>query len=297
MHVFNEETLIRILADLEGVPLSSYGRPRDAFELPVDVPHWVSGFGGNYEMRHTNVPRGVFVAVGNLEALNLADDAALRLCLETIDIYPTGHSGDFTGTDLTTLRKWFTDRSRRDDAVNKQTPILHARQLTPKGLGEDRYEALAEHLVNRMRIFLDPDAPSVHVPVDCEQRRAIVHALLDGLSRTLRYTRIDAQNFVAYQVRGELQIIKASEADIALHLAERHKILVVRQHSNGLSDITPLDMAMIGQTYITADGAPLGDRGVVDLSMIVTRAAEIEQWDVAAVPLPYLRPRVPIKTS
>jgi len=103
MFAINQDVLIQVLKTHHGVDFKSYGKPRDAFELPIEVPHWTSGYGGKYEMTHTHVPAGAMVAVGNLEDVDVSNQAKLKAQLKEIDIYPTGHSGDFTGTNLDTL--------------------------------------------------------------------------------------------------------------------------------------------------------------------------------------------------
>jgi hypothetical protein len=47
---------------------------------------------------------------------------------------------------------------------------------------------------------------------------------------------------------------------------------------------------MIGRSYVTADGLPLGDRGTVDVSDIALAAHEIENREKPVIPLPYMIP-------
>jgi hypothetical protein len=293
MFVFNQETILEILKNNpefwgQGVSVVSYGKPRDAFQLSIDVPHWVSGYGGKYEMRHTNVPAGVMIAVGNLEELDVNNFEKLKAQLKEVDIYPTGHSGDFTGTDLDTLRKWFTDRSRLDNEVNPQTPIAHVKTLTKDGLGEQKFTELVDYLADNMNLFKDPGAEGIFVPADREQRMHIATALLDGISKTVRYTRMD-DPAVAYQISGQVLIEKGDDSTIHLHMVEENKILIIRKEKNGLWHITPLDRAMLGQTWVTEDGEPLGNRGEVDISRIMQLGQEIENKGNPRAPLPFLR--------
>lgn len=275
MFVFKQETLVEVLKHCEGVDLASYGKPRDAFLLPVKIPHWTSGFGGKYEMRHTNVPAGAWVAVGDLEDLVINDFEKLKQQLTTIDIYPTGHSGDFSGKKLEELDSWFRSRSRLDNEANSQTPICHVQKLTPKGLGEVSYATLVDHLADNMNLFKDTENNNALVPADRPQREKIVRRLLEGLASTVRYTRLD-EPAKAYQIYGEIGIDKADKGAIFLTVEEVSKIIVVREYKNGEVDVTPLDRAMLGKTYATKDGAPLGERGRVELSDLLQKAMLIE---------------------
>jgi|GEM_PF-5214960 hypothetical protein len=275
MHIFNHETLVRVLSEREGVDVASYGKPRDAFILPISVPFWTSGYGGRYEMRHTNVPAGAWVAVGNLEDLDLSDFGKLKEQLCYIDIYPTGHSGDFTGKTLTELDSWFSSRSRRDDNVNSQTPIIHTKRLTSAGLDTEKYEELVGYLADNMSLFKNTDNDGALVPDNTSERQKIVRGILYGLSQTVRYTRLD-EPAKAYQFFAEMIVYKQDKGAISLTLTEESKILIMRRYKNGEVDITPLDRSMLGRTYATKDGQPLGNRGMVELSDLLKRGLEIE---------------------
>ena len=287
MFAFDQETLIKVLDAEKGVDMISYGRPRDGFALPLDVPHWTSGYGGKYEMQHSHVPAGTMIAIGNLEDIDIHDIDKLKPQLQEIDIYPTGHSGDFTGTNVQTLRQWFTDRSRLDNDVNNQTPIAHAKKLTPAGLGVETYSGLVDYLTDNMNLFKDPKQGNRLVPADYGQRHNIVVGLLDGLSKTVRYTRLD-DPAKAFQVTESLAVKKNASA-ILLSLKEPAKILLERSYKNGEKDVTPLDRAMIGRSYVTADGLPLGDRGSIDISDIALKARELEAGAGPSIPLPYMQ--------
>jgi hypothetical protein len=288
MFVFNQETLIQILEEQPGVDVVSYGRPRDAFQLSVDIPIWTSGYGGKYEMRHEHVPAGAMIAVGNLEDVDVADQNKLKSQLEIIDIYPTGHSGDYTGISLEKLHEWFTAHNRLDNSVNNQSSLAKAKMLTPQGLGQTRYDDLVGYLADHMTLFKNPDANGIFAPADRGARVHLVEALLDGLSKTVRYTRLD-DPAKAYQLMGQVLIERGDNATIHMHVAEAAKILILRQDKNGHKELTPLDHEMIGRTYATKDGQPLGERGAVDISYIVQRAQEIEQAGHPAPVLPFFR--------
>ncbi len=272
MFVLQEDVLIEILkrhAD-KGIDLVSYGKPRDAFELPVDFPHWTSGFGGKYEMVHQNIPAGVMIAVGNLEDLDINNQEKLKKQLQEIDIYPTGHTGDFSTVSLEKARAWFDQRSRRDDEVNSQTPIRHAGKLTKTGLGDKRYSDLVCYLADNMNVFKTPDGNIL--PENRTARVELAQALLDGLSKTVRYTRLD-DPAKAFQVTGDISIENNKiQSAIRLKMQTISKILVLRTYKNGETDLTPLDREMIGRTYVTADGEELGDRGSIGLSRILAEA-------------------------
>ncbi|MDX1974196.1 MAG: hypothetical protein SFT92_00815 [Rickettsiales bacterium] len=276
MFSLNQDMLVIILSEHEGVDLVSYGKPRDGFALTGVIPHWTSGFGGKYEIIHKNVPAGAMIAVGDLENLDITNQDKLKQQLKHIDIYPTGHSGDFTGKDIEEIKQWFFDRSVRDDALNNQSPIAHAQQLTPEGLGESRYHDLVDFLVDEMNIFKDPKQNNILVPAERIEREAIVKNILDGLSKTVRYTRKD-DPAKAYQLRSAIDVNKPNAGTISFLLEDVHKIIVLRKDKKtGEVNITPLDKSMLGVTYVTKDGQPLGDRGVVDIATIIARAEEIE---------------------
>ncbi len=276
MTTISQETLVVVLREHEGVELISYGKPRDGFELKGEVPHWTSGYGGQYEMAHYNVPAGAMIAVGDLQSLDIADLGKLKEQLKKIDIYPTGHEGDFTGKDVDELKKWFHDRSVRDDKVNDQSPIAHAKKLTPDGLGQSNYDELVTYLADEMHLFKDQKNGGALVPPEKEDRKKIVTEILQGLSETVRYTRLDAPA-TAYQFQGGLTVAKQDGAAIEYMLRDAHKIIVVREDPKTKAvSVTPLDRAMLGQTYVTKDGQPLGDRGMVDLGDIIRKAAQIE---------------------
>jgi hypothetical protein len=290
MFVFPKESLEQVLSYHEGVSIVSYGKPRDAFKLPIDVPHWTSGYGGKYEMVHTHVPAGVMVAIGNLEELDLSDQAKLKDQLANIDIYPTGEAGDFSGKKIQDLTKWFTDRSRVDNAVNDQKPIAHVKKLTPSGLGPERYNDLVSHLADGMNIFKCPQQRTL-VPADHEQRVEIVKSILDGLSRAVRYTRMD-DPAIAFQITDHvlLDIASGSGGGIELGLEEAAKIIVERKDKKtGKIDFTPLDRDMLGKSWVVADGKPLGHRGEIDASDIALEADELAHPETPPFPQPYMR--------
>ena len=97
MFTLDQDTLIMVLHEHTGVDLVSLGKPRDGFVLKTPVPHWTSGFGGTYEMVHSNVPKDVMIAAGDLDGLTLDNFDDLVSKLKNLDIYPTGTSGDFAG--------------------------------------------------------------------------------------------------------------------------------------------------------------------------------------------------------
>lgn len=263
MFSLNQDTLVVVLSEHDGVELVSYGKPRDGFALGGVVPHWTSGFGGKYEIVHKNVPAGVMIAVGDLEGLDIHDQEKLKKQLQHIDIYPTGHSGDFTGKDVEEVKKWFFERSVHDDAVNDQSKIAHASKLTPEGLGKARYDELVSFLTDEMHVFKDPKNGNALVPPAREEREAIVKNILDGLSKTVRYTRKD-DPAKAYQFQSAFEVVKEGKGSINFMLEEVRKIIVLRKDKKtGEVSVTPLDRAMLGKTYVTADGQPLGDRGMV----------------------------------
>ena len=286
MFTLDQDTLIMVLHEHTGVDLVSLGKPRDGFVLKTPVPHWTSGFGGTYEMVHSNVPEGVMVAAGDLEDLKLDDFDGLVEKLKKLDIYPSGANGDFTGKDVEELRQWFFDRSVRNDEVNHQWPIKHtAHQLTPEKLdgyyGKGHYQKLVDALADGMNIFKHPGTGEL-LPADRAQRVEIVQGLLESLSEAVRYTRIDGPA-IGYQISTAIDVTKEGAGTIRYLLEDVHKIIVMRKDpKTGEVTITPLDRAMIGKTYDTKDGQPLGDRGYVDLATILERAAAIEAEKKAA---------------
>jgi hypothetical protein len=265
--VFNQKDLIEFLENhAQGVEVASYGRARDGFELPVDVQFWKSGYGGKYESVHTKVPKGTMIAVGDLEDLDVTNFEKTEEHLVKIDIYPTGHSGDFSDQKLDTLRDWFFSRSRVDNEVNTQTPISHAKKLTPEGLGKENFGKLVSYLADNMNLFKgvnDERHPSRH-----DDRATVVKGLLEGLSKTIRYTRLD-DPAVAFQLAGRLLVEKENQGNILYNLTEENKIIILRTYKNGEKDLSPLDRAMIGRSYATKDGQPLGNRGLIDVSDVV----------------------------
>jgi hypothetical protein len=277
MFTFNQDTLVMVLYEHDGVELISYGKPRDGFELTHAIPHWTSGFGGKYEIIHKNVPAGVMIAVGDIEKLTISDQDELKKQLKSIDIYPVGHSGDFTGKDIKEIKQWFIDRSVRDDAINSQSHIEHAKSLSRSGLGDARYADLVNYLTDEMNLFKDPKQGNILIPAEREERTKIVESILDGLSKTVRYTRKDAPAS-GYQLRSAIDVQKPGAGTISFLLEDVSKIIVLRKDPNtGEVTVTPLDKQMIGKTYVTKDGEPLGDRGVVDIATVVQRAAEIQK--------------------
>ena len=206
----------------------------------------------------------------------------LKAQLKQVDIYPTGHSGDFTGKDLTVLRKWFFDRSVQNDEVNFQWPLIHtAHQLAPEKLdgylGQGHYRELVEYLADEMNLFKDPKNDNRLEPQDRDARVEIVESLLHGMSQSIRYTRLD-DPAKGYQIKSAVDIVKQNAGTISLKLEDVYKILVVRKDKDtGKESITPLDKEMLKRTYATKDGEPLGERGTVDLMDILARAEEIEK--------------------
>jgi hypothetical protein len=285
MFVFPKDTLVQVLSHHAGVSVVSYGKPRDGFELPVEVPLWTSGYGGKYETKHTNVPKGVMIAVGDLEGLDVTNQDALKAQLKNIDIYPTGGSGDFTGKNLGELVKWFSDRSRRDDEVNSQTPIAHAKKLTPEGLGRERYDDLVNYLSDNMTILKEPKTETL-IPADRIHRKKIVEGILNGLSKTVRYTRLD-DPAEAFQITEGVEVDKGGDSTIVLGLTEPAKMLLLRRNKNSERDITPFDRAMLGRTWVTADNNPLGNRGSIDASQIAIEADAIQHGGRPTTTLPY----------
>ena len=187
------------------------------------------------------------------------------------------------------LHKWFTDRSRLDNEANNQTPIAHAQKLTPAGLGRERYDDLVSYLTDNMNLFKNPAAKDALVPASGEERKKIVTALLDGLSKTVRYTRLD-DPAEAFQLTEKVLIEKKDKGAIRLGLMEPSKIVLKRHYKNGEDDVTPLDRAMIGHAWVPADGQPLGDRGALDLSTIAIEANALAHAGRPVIPLPYMYP-------
>jgi len=257
----------------EGVDLLSAGNPRDGFELNIKVPHWTSGFGGTYEMVHTNVPTGTMIAVGDVAKItDISDFEKLKDILRKIDIYPTGHLGDFTGKDVSELKKWFFDRSIIDDAANNQEPLSGVKKLTPAGLGLDKYNELVGYLAGEMTIFKDPKAAGKLVPPSLDQRKEIVKGLLDGLSKTVRYTRIE-EPAKAYRFIAPTIVNSTTGAEISISL-EPNLLLVDRLDRKNVHQYSPLNPAMLGQGWVTRDHKPLGDRGAIDISEFVEQASK-----------------------
>lgn len=278
----SEEALLNVLDRHEGVGLMSLGKPRDGFRLSRPIAHWTSGAGSKYEMLHTNIPAGVMVAAGGLDALDFNDFTKLKEQLAVLDIYPTGKSGDFSGQKVEDLQKWFFDRSRRDDIANGQEAIAGVKKLTPQGLGEEKYNELVDYLADNMRLFKDMPNGGVMKPGDIDERKILVKGLLDDISQTVRYTRLDAPA-VGYHLVTEGDIKRQDgSADIHFTLVEPDKELVVRVEKDGKKHITPLDRIMIGpspegattkgqpaQTYVTTNGEPLGERGDIDIGEVL----------------------------
>lgn len=256
----------------EGVELISSGNPRDGFMLPIEVPHWTSGFGGNYEMVHTNVPAGTMIAVGDLSKLDTSNQDVLKEQLRKIDIYPTGHSGDFTGKDVKSLQKWFFDRSLLDNEANNQTAIACAKQLTADGLGQDRYNDLVQYLANEMNLFKDPKNKGALVPADESLRKLCVKSLLDGLSKTVRYTRVD-EPANAFQLVSQTHIETVPGGGEASFNLESNLILVDRLNKKGAHSFSPLNREMLGHGWVIRDHQPLGERGRIDVSELASEAA------------------------
>jgi hypothetical protein len=103
-----------------------------------------------------------------------------------------------------------------------------------------------------------------------------VKNILDGLSKAVRYTRKD-DPAKAYQFQSALEVVKEGKGTLSFLLEEVRKIIVLRKDpKTGKVSVTPLDRQMIGNTYVTKDGEPLGDRGMVDMSVIIRRAQAIE---------------------
>ena len=283
---FADDVLVAVLSEHEGVALYSYGKPRDGFELTCGVPHWRSGYGGQYEMTHTNVPAGTMIAIGDLVDLKIDDIEQLKTQLQKVDIYPTGHDGDFTGQDVEELKEWFHERSVRDDSVNDQNAIAHAQKITPQGLGQDTYNELVQFLTEHMNLFKDKQGQDKLIPEDRAARENIVRNILDGISKSVRYTRKDAPA-IAHQFKAQLNVDTAGGGKIEFSLEKGNKIIVLRKaKENGEEKVvvTPLDISMVGKTYVTADGEPLGDRGMVDIAAIVARAAQIEMEKARGTP-------------
>jgi len=290
MFLFDEDILIQVLESSGGgVDVASYGRPRDGFELTSNVPYFTSGFGGKYEVIHTNVPAGVMVAVGDLDSLDMSDFDVMKQQLSVIDIYPTGHSGDFTGVSPQKSKDWFNACSRLDNEVNNQVAISHAKNLTPEGLA-GRYNELVEYLSDNMHIFKNSNKGGELTPADKSERAKIVVDVLDGLSKAVRYTRLD-EPAKAFQLVAEVTVSKLDKGELHLSLVEENKILILRQYRNGEKSITPLDRGMMDKTYVTRDGEPLGERGQIDIGDIMQRCEEIElAIEAAKQPQPAERP-------
>ena len=284
MWSFDKDKLVAVLATKDGVDLVSLGKPRDGFALPVDVPHWTSGYGGQYEMIHTHVPKGAMVAAGDLESLDVADFESLKTKLSAIDIYPTGHSGDFTGKDIAETNRWFFDNSVVNEEANSQWPLRHtAHRLKAEHIddryGKGRYTELVDHLTDAMNLFKDPKNSNVLVPEDRAARREIVTGLLEGISEATRYTRKDSPA-LGYQFSAQVEVSDPNAGTLNYALRDVDKLIVLRKDAKtGETMVTPLDRAMIGKTYDTKDGEPLGDRGRVDLIDLIS---EIARNDAAA---------------
>ena len=282
----NTNMLVRVLSGYKGVDLVSLGKPRDAFALPRAVPHWTSGYGGEYEMVHTHVPVGTMIAAGDLEKLTLDDFEALKHTLSNIDIYPTGHSGDFTNKKTEELKAWFFERSVLNDEVNDQLPLRHtAHQVTQKKLderfGAGHYETLVNFLADEMHIFRDPKQGGALVPSGREDRVEITKAILDGLAHAVRYTRIDGAA-TGYQFKNTLDVASEGAGTISFRLEEKDKMILLRKDpKTGEATVSPLNREMIGKTYDTKDGEPLGDRGSVDIMEIMERANELSKKDTS----------------
>lgn len=167
------------------------------------------------------------------------------------------------------------------------------KKLTPESLGSEHYNALVDHLADAMNIFKNKTQGTL-VPASHNDRAAIVMGILSGLSQSVRYTRLD-DPAIAFQVteRSMIKGTSAGSGDINLELPAAPTLLVERFKDGQVIDISPLNAAMVGQSWVTTDGKPLGHRGEVDLSELAIEAFEIEHPGRSSVGLPYLQKSPP----
>lgn len=279
MLVVERNALIKFLQTQKGVELTSYGTPRDIFELPVDVPYWMSGQ-GTAEMPHYNVPAGTMVAVSGFETLANLDFEDLKHALANLDIYPMGGSGDFTPRGGRTLeqdkaerKQWFEERNKINNKLNSQAAIEESRstlgRLHGKQLGE-----LTDYLTDHMTIFYDRDGKLN--PESEAQRRAIANGILAGLRKTMRYTRMESDKLTAFQFADEMMVTEDTgyenqsleRGEIRYHITGPKLVILRTEAGTGKTLLSPLDIQMINKSYVTADGKPLGKRAVVHMSSV-----------------------------
>lgn len=279
MLVIERNALINFLKTQKGVELSSYGMPRDAFELPVDIPFWMSGK-DTAEMPHYNVPAGTMVAVAKIEKLNDLYFDELKEALAKIDIYPLGGSGDFSSRDgrsaaedIAERKQWFYERNKIDNRLNPQAGIMDAKNTLNRLHGK-QLEELVDYLADNMQLFRDRDGKVA--PADVEQRRTIAAGIVSGLKGATRYTRMERDRVMAYQFADELLVTEdkrtndyaLERGEIKYHISGPKLVILRTDPDTGKTLLSPLDIDMIDKTYVTLDRKPLGQRATVHMSSV-----------------------------
>lgn len=183
---------------ITGAEIKSLGKSRFSFPLGVDIPHWSSGK-GEYEMLHTNVPAGTPVVFTMTEEdlakieNNPHDLTVLQEVLTNLDIYPFGHSGDFSKSDVSDLNQKFKKVSTINQDKNPQSkldPLKNlAGDLATNNLGYSKRSKLIDHLADSMQMFKGKDGQLQ--PPSARQRQDIVASILQGLASAKVYTRLD----------------------------------------------------------------------------------------------------------
>ena len=185
MAILTIDELVRIYPALPEA--SSFGKPRDAFIAATSFPFMHTGE-GTYDVVHTGVPAGAPMAFAGLDAAHVKTQEELFAKLKQADIYPFGHSGDFTGHDAGTLMTSFLSKSTINNDLNPQAAIDHLKGLTPEGLGQSTHDDLVTELAHGMRLFKNAAGePQGSI----KERKDWVRSVLAGLSTATRYTRLD----------------------------------------------------------------------------------------------------------
>jgi hypothetical protein len=185
MTILTIDELVKIYPALPEA--SSFGKPRDAFIAATSFPFLHTGE-GTYDVVHTAVPAGTPMAFAGLDTPHVKTQEELFAKLKQADIYPFGHSGDFTAQDAGTLMTSFLGKSTVNNDLNPQAAIDHLKGLTPDRLGQATHDDLVTELAHGMRLFKNAAGePQGSI----EQRKDWVRSILAGLSKATRYTRLD----------------------------------------------------------------------------------------------------------